>query len=128
MAEFNSCARSEVTPPSPSPAWEPVDVFGGVESIEVLLSETDEILDSQARARAVGSAMLTMFREQALANDELLSLVGVAEELGLSKQRIFQLKAAHNFPTPFSILGGHVSIWLRGDIVNWQQRRGTPRA
>ena len=56
-----------------------------------------------------------------------LDLVGVwevAEMLGVSRQRVHQLRHEHpDFPTPVADLKAG-KIWFRTDIVSWAARHG----
>lgn len=56
--------------------------------------------------------------------DELAGIAEIAEMLGLSRQRVYQLLAEHeDFPEPI----GEISagrVWDRADIERWGQMTG----
>ena len=62
--------------------------------------------------------------------DELVSIVEVAEMLGVSRQRVHQLLRAYDdFPAPTAELAV-VRIWRRSDVIAWisshPRRTGRP--
>ncbi|MDP1794290.1 MAG: hypothetical protein Q8K63_09160 [Acidimicrobiales bacterium] len=55
---------------------------------------------------------------------ELVGVGEVAEILGVSRQRVHQLKAAHaDFPEPLGRLRAGY-IWRKQDIVRWAKQTG----
>lgn len=62
---------------------------------------------------------------------ELLDGVGIAERLGVSRQRVYQLMAEPRFPRPAATLGGS-HVWRWGDVADWlaiggRRKSGRPR-
>lgn len=60
---------------------------------------------------------------------EIIGITEIAELLGVSKQRVFQLMERDDFPAPFAKLACG-SIWRKGDLSTfaegWQRKPGRP--
>jgi predicted DNA-binding transcriptional regulator AlpA len=52
----------------------------------------------------------------------LLNLQGVADTLGVSRQRVYQLMEKPDFPEPEQVIGDR-RAWSAEKIVKWQARR-----
>lgn len=50
-----------------------------------------------------------------------LRLPEVKDRVGLSRSQIYRLIQATDFPAPIK-LGPQVSVWLDGDIAQWQTK------
>lgn len=62
---------------------------------------------------------------------ELMSAAEIAEELGVSRQRVHQLRAAREFPAPLADLRG-AAVWdaraIRKFASEWERKPGRPPA
>lgn len=61
-----------------------------------------------------------------LVSRPVIELVGTAEiaaMLGVSQQRVHQLKQRPDFPEPLAVLTG-ITIWRREDVEEWARRTG----
>lgn len=69
-------------------------------------------------------------RAQAFTTPELMSAAEIAEELGISRQRVHQLRATAGFPAPLADLRGG-AVWdaaaVRKFAQTWERRPGRPR-
>jgi len=54
---------------------------------------------------------------------ELVVQLDIAKRLGITKQRVAQLAARDDFPTPIGVLG-RSTVWRWSDIERWARETG----
>lgn len=52
----------------------------------------------------------------------------IADLLGVTRQRAFQIANRKGFPDPFDVLPGDVPVWLVEDVDRWIAENRKPRA
>lgn len=58
--------------------------------------------------------------------DDMLSTADIAEVLGVTRQRVYQLAARGDFPEPrIQTRRKHArNLWLRADVIAWAEANG----
>ncbi len=54
---------------------------------------------------------------------ELVGTAEIAAMIGVTQQRVHQLKRQPDFPEPLAVLTG-ITIWRRADVEEWARRTG----
>ena len=99
------------------------------------LNKVTDRVSSVAHAMPVGMEIVTQFehdrRAEAATMPELMSAAEIAEALGISRQRVHQLRGTASFPAPLADLRGG-AVWdaaaIRKFDQEWTRRPGRPRA
>ena len=52
-----------------------------------------------------------------------LRIQSVLFQVGLGRSAVYQLIKAKDFPAPYKIGGGKVSVWLESEIDNWIEQQ-----
>jgi len=80
------------------------------------------------RAERLGSAVLNIVLDELFTPPNgLVGLVGAAEVVGVSKQRVYQLIDAGRFLAPLALVDGRRPVWLRSDVERFRDQRDEHR-
>ena len=56
---------------------------------------------------------------------KLVGIIGAAEILGVTRQRVYVLMKARGFPKPYDFVDGDRPVWRRKAMVNYASKRAS---